>query len=83
MQKQASYGRGQLGGVRIYSGFMPFVGPVHHPEKTEDGDAGKDAGCEALGGDGIEDLASERVVAALDGLDLFAVGIAQGFFLVG
>jgi len=83
MKKQAHDGSGQLAGVRIYSGLMPFVGPVHHSEKAEDGNARMDTRREAVGGDGVEDFASEGIVAALDRLDLFAVRIAQCVFLMG
>src|ERR1700675_5110014 len=61
---------------------MPLVGPIHHAEQAEDRNAGVDAGRKALPRDGVEDFASQGVVAALDGLHLFAVGAAQGIFLV-
>src|SRR5580704_5442798 len=43
VKKQAQDGGGQFGGVRINTGLMPFIGPIHHPEEAEDGNAGVDA----------------------------------------
>ena len=83
MKEKADDGGGQLGGVRINTGLMPLVGPVHHAEEAKDRDARVDAGREAFGGDGVEDFAGQGVVAALDGLDFFAVRVAKGVFLVG
>src|ERR1700675_2942615 len=82
MKKDADDCGGQFGCVRINAGLMPFVSPVHHAEEAEDRHARVDTGREDFGGDGVEDFASERVIAALDGLHLFAVGVAEGVFFV-
>src|SRR6266481_435633 len=83
MKEKADDGGGQFGGVRIDAGLMPFVGPVHHAEEAKDRDAGVDAGREAFRGKGVEDFTCQGVIAALDGLDFFAVRVAKGVFLVG
>src|ERR1700739_4451716 len=83
VKKQTDDGGGQFVGVRIYSRLVPFVSPVHHPEKAEDSDAGMDPRSEAVGGNGVEDFAGKCVVSPLDGLDLFAIRVAQRIFLMG
>lgn len=83
MQKEADDGGREFGSFRVNSRLMPLVGPIHHAEETEDGDTGMDAGGEALGRDRIEDLAGERIIATLNGLDFVAVRVTEGIFLVG
>ena len=83
MKKEADDSGGQFGGVRINAGLMPLVGPVHHAEEAEDRDARVDPGREAFSGDGVEYFAGQGVIAALDRLDFFPIGFAEGVFLVG
>lgn len=83
MQKEADNGGSEFGSVRVNSRLMPLVGPIHHAEEAEDGDTGMDAGGEALRRDRIEDLAGERIIAALNGLDFLVVRVTERIFLVG
>src|SRR5208337_3026701 len=82
MEEDADDGVGKLLGARIDFRFMPFVDPIHHAEKAENGDARVEDGGGGFGCESIEDFAGQVVVAALDGGNFLAKRVLEGLFFV-